>query len=231
MPLISITNTQNKNYMSYYETLLLVYLSISAICCTVVSWCLPKYKNTPLVLAPVILWLGLLAEISGTLYSHFIEISNGWIFNSYHILYFILLYTLVYKYLKKANFKKWLFILGSLALLVHIYCFFSASSFNDRLIYANAFLVFVLLIACTFYMVELMQRKTSFDSKNHPELNLLGGYLIFQLIYTPLFVAFDMNLHIFSGEFYTFLFSMQAYVLIAMNLYFMYTFIWMKKAH
>lgn len=217
--------------MAYYETLLAVYLCISGLCCIIVTWHLPKYKHTPLILAPVILWLGFVAEISGTIHNAYISYESGWIFNIYNFLYFVLFYILIYRYLTKALYKKTLVILGIAALLFFAYRLVSSDSFNDRRIYAKALLVLVLLTGNALYLTELLQQKIALKFKNHPEFFFLGGYLIFQLIYAPLNVAYDLNLRVFSLDFYIVLKSIHGYILIAMNLLFIYIFTWTKKAH
>ncbi len=217
--------------MSYYETLLTIYLSISFICCSIVSSQYHKYKHTPLKLAPAILWLGFVTEFSATLYSNYIEVYNGWIFNGYTFFFYLLLYILVLRYLKNIRFKITTVLLGSAALLFFVYRFFSTGLYNDRFIYANAVLILVFLISCAMYLAELLQRPTQLEFRKHPEFFLLGGYLIFHLIYTPLSVAYDQELRIFSSEFYITLISIQSYILIAMNLLFIYIFIWTRKAH
>jgi multisubunit Na+/H+ antiporter MnhF subunit len=217
--------------MAYYETLLAVYLCISGLCCIIVTWHLPKYKHTPLILAPIVLWLGFVTETSAVIHHHFISYYSGWIFNIYNFFYFILLYSLVYRYLKNARFKITIIILGTGALSFFVYRLTTGESFNDRCIYSNTVLVIVLLISCIFYLIELLKSKTMLVFRKHPEFFFLGGYLIFNLVYTPLNVAYDMKLRLFSNEFYIFLKSIQGFVLIAMNFLFIYIFTWTKKAH
>ena len=112
-----------------------------------------------------------------------------------------------------------------------MYRLFIGESFNDRRVYADTVLVIVLLTGCVFYLTELLQRASTLEFKKHPEFFFLGGYLIFNLVYTPLNAAYDMKLRLFSIEFYTFLKSIQVFVLISMNLLFIYIFTWTKKAH
>lgn len=217
--------------MHYYETLLTVYLCISGLCCIIATRQAPKFEHTPLILAPVILWLGFVTEVTGTILNFYISSHNGWIFNVYTFIYFALLYLLIYRYLDKSYFKKMVTLLGGAALLFHGYRLLTADSFNDNRIYSMAFLVFVFLLSSAFYMMELLQRETVFTFKKHPEVFFIGGYLIFYLVYAPLNVAYDLNLRIFSLDFYIILKSIQGYVLIAVNLLFIYVFLWMKKAH
>jgi len=215
--------------MDYYYTLLTVYMVFSFAACVVVTYCLPKYKHTPLILAPIILWLGFITESSGFLYSEYIRIANGWIFNIYGFLFFLLFFIMLHNFIKAKRSKTIAKAIIISVLTARSIRFFMLDSFNDRMIYIKAIELIALIILIAILLREFLKSNESFSFKHHPEFFFIGGYLIFHLVYIPLNVAFDMNLQVFSGEFYFFLLSIQSYVLIAMNGLFIFGLLWTRR--
>lgn len=215
--------------MEYYQVLLTVYMCISLITCIIVSRKSVKYKNSTLILAPIILWLGLITETAGWLHNEFINYYSGWIFNIYGFFFFMLFYIMIFKYLKSERNKMIVTVVSIISLLFYIVRFFLMDNFYDRMIYADSLCVFTLIILTSLYAVEILKSNEVITLKNHPEFFFIGGYLIFHLVYTPLNVAYDMKLRLFTDEFYILLKSIQGYVLIAMNFLFIFGFTWTTK--
>lgn len=215
--------------MDYYYTLLTIYMVFSFATCVVATYCLPKYKHTPLILAPVILWLSFVTESSGILYSEYIRIANGWIFNIYGFLFFLLFFIMLHNFIKAKRSQTITKAIIISVLTARSIRFFMLDSFNDRMIFIDALELVALIIIIAIFLREFLKSNESFNFKHHPEFFFIGGYLIFHLVYTPLNVAYDMKLRLFSGTFYVFLKSIQFYVLLAMNGFFIFGFLWTKK--
>lgn len=203
---------------------------IALITCIVVTSKQYEYKHTPLIIAPVILWIGFIAETLGWLHNIFINLNSGWIFNSYGFFFFLLFYLMLYRYLKREKHKLVAIIVSAISLAFYIVRFFQMENFFDRMIYADSICVFTMVIITSLYSIEILKSHNVIILKNHPEFFFIGGYLIFHLVYTPLNVAFDMKLRLFTDEFYILLKSIQIYVLIGMNILFIFGFTWTTKA-
>lgn len=216
--------------MSYYHIIYAIFLSFLGLTCIVVTSQLSKYKHTPLILAPVILWLGLLAEGVGFLYGTYVTFDNGWIYNSATILFFTLFYIMMYRYIQKNKLKKLVGILSFIGVGCYIFQFFTAESVNVRLSIAHCVAVLILLIMSVIYISQVLRSNDSFYFREHPEFIFIGGNLILNLVYAPIYVSSDLNLHIFSETFYTYVSSIHGYMCMAINLLFIIGFLWSKKA-
>ncbi len=216
--------------MSYYHIVYAIFLSFMALTCIVVTSQRAKYKHTPLVMAPAILWLGLISEGGGFLYGTYVTYDNGWIYNTTNIIFFALLYWMMYRYITKAGLRKIARILAILGIAFYVFRFFTADSFNVRLSIAHCVAVAIFLVLSIMYIIQLLRSNMSFYFREHPEFIFIGGFLILNLVYAPIYVSSDLDLHIFSESFYTFLSSIHSYVYMAINLLFMIGFLWSKKA-
>ncbi len=216
--------------MSYYHIVYSIFLSFLALTCIIVSSQRHKYKHTPLILAPVLLWLGLISEGIGFLYGTYVSFDNGWIYNTTNILFFALFYLMMDRYITKSNLKKVTRILSIAAIVFYCFRFFTAETFNVRLSLAHCVAVLVFLVTCIVYIIQLLRSNQSFYFREHPEFIFIGGYLILNLVYAPIYVSSDWNLHIFSEAFYTYVSSIHSYVYMAINLLFIFGFLWTKKA-
>lgn len=216
--------------MSYYHIIYTIYISFLVLTCIVVTSQLRKYKHTPLILAPVILWLSCLSELVGFLYGTYITYDNGWIYNTTDILFYGLFYLMMYRYLANSGLKKMAILLALGALAFYLIRFFTVPSMNVRLSTAHCIAVFVLIIFCALYLAQLIRSDRSIHIRQHPEFFFIGGFLIINLVYAPIYVASDLNLRIFSESFYTYVSSIHSYVYMAVNLLFIFGFIWTKKA-
>lgn len=217
--------------MSYYHIVYAIFLSILALTCIVVTSQRSKYKHTPLILAPVILWLGLLAEGAGFLYGTYVTFDNGWIYNTANIIFFALFYFMMYRYIQKPALKRAASILSTIGILFYCFRFFIAETINVRLSTAHCIAVLILLVLSVIYIVQLLRSNESIHLRQHPEFLFIGGNLVLNLVYAPIYVSSDLNLHIFSESFYTYVSSIHGYVCMAMSLLFIFSFLWTKKAH
>lgn len=217
--------------MSYYHIMYAIFLSFLVLTCIIVTSQRSKYKHTPLILAPVILWLGLLAEGIGFLYGTYVSFDNGWIYNSANILFFALFYFMMYRYMQKPSLKKTTGILAIIGITFYCLRFFTAQTFNVRLSLAHCVAVLILLVLTVIYIIQLLRSNESIHLRHHPEFLFIGGHLILNLVYAPIYVSSDLNLHIFSETFYTYVSSIHSYVYMAVNLLFIFSFLWTKKAH
>lgn len=216
--------------MSYYHIIYTIYISFLVLTCIVVTSQLRKYKHTPLILAPVILWLSCLSELVGFLYGTYVTYDNGWIYNATDILFYGLFYLMMYRYLAKTVLKKVSLILSLGALAFYLTSLFSSSSINMRLSLAHCIAVFALIIICGLYLSQLIRSDRPIHIRKHPEFFFIGGFLIINLVYAPIYVASDLNLRIFSESFYTYVSSIHSYVYMAVNLLFIFGFVWTKKS-
>lgn len=216
--------------MSYFHIIYTIYISFLVLTCIVVTSQLRKYKHTPLILAPVILWLSCISELVGFLYGTYVTYDNGWIYNITDILFFSAFYLMMYRYLRKASTKKVTLVLSVGAIAFYLIRLFTVSSMNVRLSTAHCIAVFVLMIVCALYLTQLIRSNLSIHIRNHPEFFFIGGFLIINLVYAPIYVASDLNLRIFSESFYTYVSSIHSYVYIAVNLLFIFGFVWTKKS-
>lgn len=216
--------------MSYYHIIYAIFLSFLTITCIVVTSQRSKYKHTPLIIAPVILWLGLLSEGVGFLYGTYVTFDNGWIYNTANILFFALFYLMMYRYIQKKTLKKLVGILSVLGIGCYIFQFFTAESFNVRLSVAHCVAVLIFLMMCVMYISQVLRSNDSFYFREHPEFIFIGGNLIINLVYAPIYVSSDLNLHIFSESFYTYVSSIHGYVCMAISLLFIIGFLWTKRA-
>ena len=217
--------------MSYFHIVYTVYLSFLVLTCIVVTLQLPKYKHTPLVLAPVLLWLVCISEGIGFLYGVYVSFDNGWIYNTTDILFFSIFYLMMYQYIKKPGLKKLVLGLSIMAIGFYLFRFFTVSSMNIRLSIAHCIAVFTLIIICGLYLAQLVKSQKSFIFRQHPEFIFIGGFLMIHLVYAPIYVASDLNLRIFSKSFYALVTSIHSYVYMTVNLLFIIGFLWTKKAH
>jgi len=217
--------------MSYYHIVYTVYLSFLILTCIVVTTQLPKYRHTPLVLAPTLLWLVCISEGIGFLYGTYVSFDNGWIYNTTDILFFSIFYLMMYRYITKARTKKIALALAIIAIGFYLFRLFTVSSMNIRLSIAHCIAVFVLIIVSALYLAQLLRSQMNFQFRHHPEFIFIGGFLIINLVYAPIYVASDLNLRIFSEAFYTYVSSIHSYVYMAANLLFILGFLWTKKAH
>lgn len=217
--------------MSYYHIVYAVYILFLIIACVVITSQLRKYRHTPLILAPVILWLTCISELVGFLYGTYVTYDNGWIYNTTDIIFFALFYIMMYRYLSRPSFKKIALVLSIGAIGVYLFRFFTVSSMNIRLSAAHCIAVFALIIICALYLTQLLRSDLSIRMRKHPEFFFIGGFLIMNLVYAPIYVASDLNLRIFSERFYTYVSSIHSYVYMAVNLLFIFGFLWTKKAH
>lgn len=217
--------------MSYFHIVYTVYLSFLVLTCIIVTTQLPKYKHTPLVLAPVLLWLECISELLGFLYGTYVSFDNGWIYNTSDILFFGLFYLMMYRYITKPGAKKIALALAVIAIGFYLFRFFTVSSMNIRLSIAHCLAVFAIIIICGIYLAQLLRGENNFQFRHHPEFVFVGGFLIINLVYAPIYVASDLNLRIFSETFYTYVSSIHSYVYMAVNLLFILGFLWTKKAH
>lgn len=216
--------------MSYYHIIYAVFLSFLALTCIVVTSQLAKYRHTPLILAPLLLWLGLVSEGIGFLYGTYVSYDNGWIYNTTNIMFFALIYYMMYRYLNITSLKKLTGILAIIGVLFYCFRFFTAASFNTRLSVAHCIAVLILLIMCVLYISQLLRSNQSFYFREHPEFIFIGGNLVLNVVYAPIYVSSDLNLHIFSESFYTYVSSIHSYVYMAINMLFIFGFLWTKKA-
>ena len=171
-----------------------------------------------------------MSEGAGFLYGTYVTYDNGWIYNCGDILLYALFHIMIHRYIQKPSLKKTTGILAIIGIAFYCLRFFTADTFNVRLSVAHCVAVLILLIMCVIYISQLLRSNDSFYFREHPEFIFIGGNLILNLVYAPIYVSSDLNLHIFSEAFYTYVSSIHGYVCMAINLFFIIGFLWSKKA-
>jgi len=214
--------------MKTYYIYMAVYMVFSLTACITASITRKKFKNTPLILAPAILWMGFTAESTGILHNQLISYHSGWIFNIYGFFFTLLFCWLIYKYLKSERRKRTARFIIAITLTVYAIRFFTLESFSDRMIYIQMLELIAYVSLSLLYMIELFKSDQPLVFKDSPHFFFILGYLFFYIVYTPLNVVFDLKLHVFSGEFYITLKGFQAYALMLMNAFFIFGFIWTR---
>lgn len=215
--------------MDYYLNLLGTNDIVLCLTCIVVQFNYKKYKHTPLVLAPAILWLGLLTEVLVRLHHKYVGYQSLWMIHIYDLLFYGLFFRMLYLYLKDKRLKRAHVIISITLLVAYVIRLFTLDSLNDRTIYTDTLAVLIFVVFTAMYLVETLKSRTHLQLKKHPEYIFIGGYLIFSLIYAPLNIAYDTKFRIFSDGFYINLKSIQIFWLLFMYVTYIVLFTRMKK--
>jgi len=185
-----------------------------------------KYKNTPLKYFLFLLWYGIFTEAMGIVVSIVFKYPNYIVYNIYVFIRAMFLLWLFSKYLKKTKSKqivKYFIYLTVLFFIINT--LFVQNIFKDSQSYFYFFGGILLIVTILIFFIEILNSEAILKIKNVLIFWVAAGVLLFELGFTPVFIA---NKYINYSHGLTY-----GYILLLLNLItsvcFSLGFIWSKK--
>ena len=205
---------------------------IQCLAAIVASVCYPKYKHKPVRMVLLLLWIAVVAEIAGRVYTAVGFDNNHWIYNVYSLLFYGLFYKMVYDHIQNLTRKKIVATTAIIMFLVIGYRAFTTPFLTRYMVHVFNIATFVMVLHLMYYAIDLLKSNANFKLKHNLEVFIFGGYLLFSVSFIPLApFIFGIWLPDMSRSIYTLFSDIQGVIIIIMNLIFIYGFLWTKEQH
>ena len=187
-----------------------------------------KYRNTSLKPWIILLYLAPLAEITGEWYSNNVNYNNHIIFNIYGIINQLILLKIIFDLIAVPQYKKAiLWIMGVSGLLFVVNSSY-ASVVTDFLTLSESAGTILLIIALAIYLIDTLKNDNILKFRNNLAFIVFSGYMIFSIVYLPIFFAFQYLVDMKTGgeTLYPVLLTVQGSAIIVMNMLFIFGVLW-----
>jgi hypothetical protein len=188
---------------------------------------LPLYKDTSLIVLPIILFITLCTELVGMYITDVYRSPNAIIYNIYYFFYFSLFFYVFMKEIEEEKFKKFIKIGILIYWLVYlsdwIFTDFITKGFVTSYIIAAGILIFCILL----YYISILQSSLVLVVKNDLLFWFSVGLFLFYIGYLPIKIIRTWFYK--QDSFFELLLLIQFLLIIIMYLFFLTGFLWMKK--
>ncbi len=190
-----------------------------------------KYKRTPLWPWLILLLLAPLAEIIGVWYSNNITYNNHVIFNIYDIIGQVILLKIIYDFVEDHTRKKAVFAIGVLSLAFFVINCTYESVVTGFLTLYKSFETAFMILALAIYLIDILKNDSIIAFRNNLPFIVFTGYLIFNVVYLPIYFAFQYLVNLSEGGeiMYPVLKNVLGYTIAFINVLFIFGILWTRK--
>jgi len=186
-----------------------------------------QYKNTPLKILPIVLFLTLVTEVSGIIIRDFYESPNAVLYNIYYFFYFSLLFYLFMKAIEEARFKKYIRLGIGIYWVFYVGDWFFTDFINSGFLVSYFAGAGILIFCIILYYISILQSSLVLVIKNDLLFWISVGLFLFYIGYIPIKIIRTWFYK--PDSFFELLLIIQFSLIIVMYLFFLTGFIWMKK--
>lgn len=189
-----------------------------------------KYKSAPIRTVLLILWIAIIAETAAGLWIDAGHTNNHWIYNCYAILFYGLFYKMIYDHIKDIKRKRIVAVISLVMLLAILIRSLTTPFFTRFMAHTFNVATGVMVVNLMYYAIDLLKSDITFVLRERLDAFVFVAYLLFAVSFIPLSpLVFSIWGESLSTETSNILNSIQAMILIFMNLILIFGFIWTRK--
>tara|TARA_R110002051_G_scaffold10175_11_gene38856 strand:+ start:60054 stop:60716 length:663 start_codon:yes stop_codon:yes gene_type:complete len=187
-----------------------------------------KFKNTPLKLWILLLFLAPLTKIIVAWNATNGTLNNQIILNIHDLIHHLILFKLIYDLISQAWRKKvMLWIIGFTVLLFAVNGMYE-SDFSEHLILYKSALTALVIFSTALYLGYTLKRVELLRFKENLAFIVFSGYMIYNIVYLPIYLTNQYLVHMETGDetILPVLSTLRGATLLMMNLFFIFGLIW-----
>lgn len=187
-----------------------------------------KFKNTPLKLWILLLFLAPLSKIFVAWNSTSGAFNNQIILNIYDLLHHLILFKLIYDLNYQAWRKKVMLWLIGFTLLLFAFNGIYETNFSEHLTLYKSALTALVIFSTALYLGYTLKRVELLKFKENLPFIVISGYMIYNIVYLPIYLTNQYLVHMETGDetILPVLLTLKGATLIMMNIFFIFGLIW-----